>query len=486
MVDTENKKVTFMQALLPVSFLFLVIIYGFILRPYFFNQEPFPLEIVFLSGSIFAITQLRIMGFGWDEIQKSIINKLNKAMPTLFILLAIGLIIGSWIVSGTIPMLVYYGIKMINADYIYVLAFVVPVIFSTVTGTSWGSIGTIGVVIMGVATAVNAHLGITAGAIIGGAYFGDKMSPLSDTTNIAALAVEVKLFDHIRSMMYTTMPSAAIALIVFFVLGFTNPADELPTSIAQVDGTINSIASLFSFNLFLLLPPLIVLYGSIMKKATIPTLLTSTVVAVVLAVFFQSFRFADVIQTVYKGFNTNMAFWAEGTPENVKELFNRGGLYELSEPVIISILVFVYIGAIDKINAMTIIVSRVFNFAKRRSTVIVSSLISAGITNAMTSNQYATSFVVGDAFVKEYDLFNIPRKVLSRSLEDYGTMIEILVPWTTTSIFIVATLGISYGDYWHWQILSLVNLFVAPLLAFAGIGCFYGENEKVKNQENQK
>lgn len=481
MTDTENRKVTFVTALLPVSFLLLVIMYGFILRPYAFDQEAFPLEIVFLSGSIFVITQLRIMGFSWNEIQRSIIDKLNKAMPTLFILLAIGLIIGSWIVSGTIPMLVYYGIKMINADYIYVLAFIVPVIFSTVTGTSWGSIGTIGVVIMGVAAAINAHLGITAGAIIGGAYFGDKMSPLSDTTNIAALAVDVKLFDHIRSMMYTTMPSATIALIVFFVLGFTNPADELPTTIEQVDGTLNSIAALFNFNVFLLLPPLIVLYGSIRKKATVPTLLTSAVAAVVLAVFFQNFRFADIIQTVYKGFNTDMAFWVGDTPPNVMELFNRGGLYELSEPLIISILVFVYIGALDKIDAMTIIVSRIFSFAKKRSTVIVSSLISAGITNAMTSNQYATSFVVGDAFVKEYDLFKIPRKVLSRSLEDYGTMIESLVPWTTTSIFIVATLGISYGDYWHWQILSLTNIVVAPLLAFAGVGCFYHEVDKEKD-----
>lgn len=478
MGDTEGKKITFIHALLPVSFLFSVIIYGFILRPYVFEQESLPLEIVFLSGSIFAISQLMIMGYSWEEIQESIIAKLNKAMPTLFILLAIGLIIGSWIVSGTIPMLVYYGIKIINADYIYVLAFLVPVVFSTVTGTSWGSIGTIGVVIMGVATAVNAQLGITAGAIIGGAYFGDKMSPLSDTTNIAALAVDVKLYAHIRSMMYTTMPSAAITLIVFFVLGFTNPADELPATIVQVEETLNSISSIFNFNLFLLLPPVIVLYGSISKKATIPTLLASTVVATALAFYFQDFRFADVVQTIYKGFNTDMAHWRHTIPPNVSELFNRGGLYELSDPVIISILVFVYIGAIDKINAMTIIVGRVFSFAKSRSTVIISSLLSAGITNAMTSNQYATSFVVGDAFVKEYDAFNIPRKVLSRSLEDYGTMIESLVPWTTTSVFIVATLGISYGEYWHWQLLSLINMIVAPLLAISGIGCFYGEGKK--------
>ena len=482
MSKPNEKKVTFLQALLPVVFLFAIIIYGLVLRPVFLLQEALPLEIVFLSASVFAITQLRILGFAWDEIQESIINKLKKALPTLFILFAIGLIIGSWIVSGTIPMLVYYGIKIINTDYIYVLAFFVPIIFSTVTGTSWGSIGTIGVVIMGIAITVNAHLGITAGAIIGGAYFGDKMSPLSDTTNIAALAVEVKLYDHIRSMTYTTVPSAIIALIAFFILGFIYPAENMPGATEQVDVTLNSISSIFNFSWFLLIPPAIILYGSIRKKATIPVLLTSTVIAVVLAFIFQGFKFSDVIQTIYKGFDTKMAFWIEEVPENINQLFNRGGLYELSEPIIISIMVFVYIGTIDKINAMTTIVGRVFRFAKKRSSVIISSLISSSITNAMTSNQYATSFVVGDAFIKKYDKLKIPRKVLSRSLEDYGTMIESLIPWTTTTIFIVATLGVSYADYWHWQILSLTNIIVAPILAITGIGCFYKERKKKESK----
>ncbi|MBT6767232.1 MAG: sodium:proton antiporter, partial [Prolixibacteraceae bacterium] len=328
MSKPNEKKVTFLQALLPVVFLFAIIIYGLVLRPVFLLQEALPLEIVFLSASVFAITQLRILGFAWDEIQESIINKLKKALPTLFILFAIGLIIGSWIVSGTIPMLVYYGIKIINTDYIYVLAFFVPIIFSTVTGTSWGSIGTIGVVIMGIAITVNAHLGITAGAIIGGAYFGDKMWPLSDTTNIAALAVEVKLYDHIRSMTYTTVPSAIIALIAFFILGFIYPAENMPGATEQVDVTLNSISSIFNFSWFLLIPPAIILYGSIRKKATIPVLLTSTVIAVVLAFIFQGFKFSDVIQTIYKGFDTKMAFWIEEVPENINQLFNRGGLYE--------------------------------------------------------------------------------------------------------------------------------------------------------------
>jgi NhaC family Na+:H+ antiporter len=242
---------------------------------------------------------------------------------------------------------------------------------------------------------------------------------------------------------------------------------------------------MFNFSWFLLVPPAIVLWGSIKKRATIPVLLTSTVVAVVLAFIFQRFTFFDVMQTIYKGFDTKMAFWINSTPENIDTLFNRGGLYELSEPIIISIIVFVYIGSIDKIDAMTIIVTRLFRFAKKRSTVIISSLFSTAITNAMTSNQFATSFVVGDAFITKYDKLKIPRKVLSRSLEDYGTMIESLVPWTTSSIFIVATLGVSYADYWHWQLLSLTNLVVAPILAITGIGCFYKQKKgdtKIKEE----
>jgi NhaC family Na+:H+ antiporter len=480
MSKQNEKKATFLQSLLPVAFLFVVIIYALVVRPVFLNQVALPLEIVFLTASVFAITQLRILGYTWDEIQTSIINKLLKALPTLFILFGIGLIIGSWIVCGTIPMLVYYGIKIINTDYIYALAFFVPIVFSTVTGTSWGSIGTIGVVIMGIAITVNAHLGITAGAIIGGAYFGDKMSPLSDTTNIAAMAVEVKLYDHIRSMTYTTVPSALIALVLFFVLGFIYPAEHMVGAPQQVEITLNSISAIFNFSWFLLIPPAIILYGSIRKKATIPVLLTSTVIAVVCAFIFQNFRFIDVIQTIYKGFNTEMAFWVNEVPENINQLFNRGGLYELSEPIIISILVFIYIGTLDKIDAMTTIVGRTFRFAKKRSTVIISSLFSSAITNAMTSNQYATSFVVGDAFVKKYDILKIPRKVLSRSLEDYGTMIESLVPWTTTTVFVVATLGVSYADYWHWQLMSLTNIIVAPILAITGIGCFYKEQKMKK------
>ncbi len=231
---TTKKGASILHALLPIAFLFCLIVYGLILRPQIWHQPPIPLEIIFILAAVFMITELFILGHSWIDIQQGIINKLGKALPAFFILFCIGLIISSWIVSGTIPMLVFYGLKSINPKFIYLLAFIVPVIFSSLTGTSWGSAGTIGVVIIGIATAMQANLGITAGAVIGGAYFGDKMSPLSDTTNLAALAAEVNLYDHIQSMTITTLPSAALAAIAYFVLGFIYPPEMAVTDMQSL------------------------------------------------------------------------------------------------------------------------------------------------------------------------------------------------------------------------------------------------------------
>ena len=473
----RNKKLSFFQTILPILFLGILIIYGMVLRPKVFHQPSFPLEVVFMLAAFFAIIELLIFGYEWTDIQKSIIHKLSKGFPAILILFAIGVIIGTWIVSGTIPMLIYFGINLINPSYIYILAFFIPIIFSTLTGTSWGSIGTIGVVIIGVAAVIDANLGITAGAIVGGAFFGDKLSPLSDTTNIAAMATEVDLYDHIQSMMVTTLPSAVIAAIIYFILGFIYPPTISKVDAQQVDVTLDAIASIFNFNIWLLVPPLIVLMGSIKRIATLPTLLTSSFSAAVIALLFQPYSSADIMATIHKGFEVKMAYWAQNLPDNIHILFNRGGLYELNEAIIFSIMVFVFIGTIDLIDAMTSIVDRTFGFIKTRSSIIISSLFATAFTNGITSNQSATSFIIGDAFAKRYDESGISRKVLSRSIEDYGTMFESLVPWHATTIFLTTTLGVSYGQYWNWQLLSLINLIIAPTLAILGKGCFYKKSD---------
>lgn len=470
---SSKPNLSFKLKILPVLFLGLLIFYGMVLRPKIYNQPPFPLEVVFMIAAVFAIGQLLFLGFKWETIQESIILKLSRGFPAILILFSIGVIIGTWMVSGTIPMLIYYGINLINPNYIYLLAFLIPIVFSMLTGTSWGSIGTIGVVIIGVSSVINANLGITAGAIVGGAFFGDKLSPLSDTTNLAAMATEVDLYKHINSMMVTTFPSALLAGSIYFFLGFIYPpiGDEINSSL--VNETLESISSMFNFNIWLLIPPLIVLAGSIKKLATLPTLLTSSISAAFIALIFQPYSSANIMSSIHKGFNAEMAYWINSSTDNINILFSRGGLYELNEAIIFSIMVFVFIGTIDLIDSMPSIVDRVFSLVKTKAGLIVSSLLTTGFTNSITSNQSATSFIIGDAFKRRYDKYKISRKVLSRSIEDYGTMLESLIPWHATTIFLTATLGVAYSDYWYWQLLSLINLVLAPSLAILGIGCFY-------------
>ena len=469
-------EVRFFHQLLPMIFLFMLIGYGLILRPNFLQVDPLPLELVFLLASCFSIAQLMMMGFNWEDIQTAVLGKIARGFPAIMILFAIGVIIGSWIISGTMPMLVYWGVKIIDPSYIYIIAFIVPIVFSLMTGTSWGSVGTVGVVIIGVATTVQADLGITAGAVIGGAYFGDKMSPLSDTTNIAAIATEVDLYDHIRSMANTTLPSALVAGIGFTLMGFVSPPEinaEATESASQVTA---QISQLFNFHILLLLPPLIVLFGSLTRKPPLPVLMFSSLSAILLALVFQDFRFGDVLMCLISGFDVNMSVNAGDVAPSMGTLFNRGGLYELNGPIIFTIMVFIFIGSLDLMNAMPSIVRKVFGFLTTKAGLILASLAASVFTNASTSNQSATSFIVGDAFKSKFDSLGVPRKVLSRSIEDYGTMVENIIPWTSTAIFVSAATGVAYADYWHWQLLALANIVVAPMLAILGIGCFYDES----------
>jgi NhaC family Na+:H+ antiporter len=394
---------------------------------------------------------------------------MGRGIPGFFILAAIGMLIGSWMVSGIIPMFVYWGIRLIAPEWLYLLAFVVPVVFSTLTGTSWGSAGTVGVVIMGIALSVGADLAITAGAVIGGAYFGDKLSPLSDTTNMAALGADVDLFDHVRAMLWTTLPSTVVAIVVYATVGFVYPPTGAGTT-AESAAFLAGLDRMFNFTPLLLVPPAAVLYGSLRRMPTIPVLGTGILLAAVLALVTQPFTLADVGASITTGFTAAMAPWAADVPAGVASLVSRGGLYSMREAILVAFLVFFFIGVIDRIDAMSIVVTRLFRFARSARAVVLSSLGAAAVTNAMTSNQYATSFIVGDAFRKKYDEHGVPRRILSRSIEDYGTMLEPIVPWHPTALFMVATLGVPVAAYWKWEVLTLANLVIAPLLVVLGVG----------------
>lgn len=472
---SEHEKPGFRIAIWPLIFFFFLLIYGLFVHPVVFKGGMLPLEVLILMALTFSSLYLMYLGYNWETIMKHITAKVGEAVPVLMILFSIGVLIGSWIVSGTIPMLIYYGISMIDANWIYIFSFLVCIIFSLLTGTSWGSAGTIGVVMIGIAQVYDANLYITAGAVVGGSFFGDKMSPLSDTTNIAALATDVKLFDHIKSMIYTTGPSAILAAAIYLFLspGFQEQTKDV-MQIAQIEQTLTGLENLFEFNILLLLPLGVVIWGSMKKKSTVLTLLISAWIAMLLALIFQDFAFDDIFNSFNKGFSIEMAT-DKSVDYQVLEILNRGGLYNLIEGITISILIFAFIGTLEVIDAIDVVIQKMMKRIRTSSQTVVAALTTTVFTNLTTSNQYATSFIIGAAFKKQFNKMKIPRKVLSRSIEDAGTMIENLVPWTPSGIFMASTLGISSLQYAPYQFLSLINIVIAYVFALTGIACFFNQ-----------
>jgi NhaC family Na+:H+ antiporter len=203
---------------------------------------------------------------------------------------------------------------------------------------------------------------------------------------------------------------------------------------------------------------------------TIPVLGAGILSAAVLALLTQPFTLANVAASITTGFSAPMAAWATDVPAGVASLVSRGGLYSMREAIFVAFLVFFFIGIVDRIDAMSIVVTRVFRFARTGTSTILASLGATAVTNAMTSNQYATSFIVGDAFRTKYDEHGVPRRILSRSIEDYGTMLEPIVPWHPSCLFMVATLGVPVAEFWRWEVLTLANLVIAPVFVLLGIG----------------
>ncbi len=469
----EGKKIGFWTAFLPLGFFFLVLIYGLFVQPVIFQSGMLPLEVLILMALTFSCFYLLSQGFGWETILKHITNKVAESVGVILILFSIGVLIGSWIVSGTIPMLIYHGISLVNPDWIYIFTFLVCILFSLLTGTSWGSAGTIGIVMIGIAQVYGADLCITAGAIVGGSFFGDKLSPLSDTTNVASLATDVPLFDHIKSMVYTTGPAAVIAGAIYIGLSPYFSSSEIAAIAvpAQIEQTLSGLQSIFNFNLLLLLPLVVVVWGSVTKRPTVLTLLSSAWLAMILALLFQDFSFSNIMSSFNKGFSIDMAKGFEGDIKALN-ILNRGGLYNLIEGITSCFLIFAFIGTLDVINAIDVVIKNIMSKIKTQKQTVVAALTSTLVTNMTTSNQYATSFIMGEAFKKKFDKMKVPRKVLSRSIEDAGTMMENLAPWTPSGIFMASTLHVSAIEYAPYQFMSLANIVIAYLFAMTGVACF--------------
>ena len=444
-------------------FIFLAVIIGV-----GFGYYDIPIQPLLLLSAAYAAFIAYRVGLTWEDMEKGITTRLNTAMPAIFIIFAVGVIVGTWIYSGTVPMLIYYGLLIIDPTYFLVTAFVITAVVSVATGTAWGSSATAGVALMGIAIEMNVPLGIAAGAIISGAIFGDKLSPLSDTTNLSALVAEVDLYDHIKHMLWTTIPASLVGLIVWFIVGMN--LDTGTASSDNVTGLTSELSAIFNWNIFMLLPFVIILWGAFARKPIVPIMLLSSVVAVFIGMFSNGFSFVDGFTAMANGFSVDMISPNSEFSETVSSLLNRGGIFSMVTIVVTIFCGYAFAGIVEAAGCLDRILE---SFTKwvQSSWQIVGSTILGSILIVFTAGVASISIIMMGVLMKDaYTKKGMDGLNLSRTLEDSGTMILGFVPWGVSAIYYLEVLGVGVGDYWMWAIPCYLCVVFAMIYAVTGIG----------------
>lgn len=459
--STKNIRLpTLFESLFPILSMIILLGGGYAT----FDLPPEPLMVI---STVIAGLLVKRLGYSYNDILMSISEKIAKTMPAILILICVGLLIGTWMIGGTIPLMVYYGLKMISPTMLYVTALLVTSLVSVCTGTSWGSAGTIGVAFMGVAIGMDANLAATAGAVVAGAYFGDKCSPLSGDTNLAALAAQVDLYEHMCHLLYTTLPSLILSATVMVIYGMNSGLDsDVPERIILITEGLNNV---YNFNLiFLLLPVIIVLFGSITKKPTIPVMLVSALVAMFNAYFIQGFSIYDIIKSAVDGFNVSMINGE--IPTILHNLLNRGGMNSMMGTLLICFCALSFAGTLALSGALEVIVNKILKLVHSTGTMILAT-IACGLTMiGVTCNGQISILIPIEMLRNAYIERGLHPKNLSRTVEDSATIFEPILPWTAAGAYMAGTLGVATLSYLPWAILCWSGIFFATIWGFTGIG----------------
>jgi Na+:H+ antiporter, NhaC family len=428
-----------------------------------------------LAAMVGAVVGIR-NGHAWSDLQKGIVHGISLAMGAILILLVVGSLIGTWILAGTVPTMIHMGLSILSPSWFYAAACVICAIVALATGSSWTTAGTIGVALVGVATVQGLPLGLAAGAIISGAYFGDKMSPLSDTTNLAPAMAGTDLFTHIRHMVYTTVPSIVIALIIFAVIGFVKGGAADAPEIAVIQA---QLGEQFRLGWVMLLPAAIV-FGLVLKRVpAFPALMIGALVGCVWAVLFQQaavLRFVGetdlpVALALVKGAWTAMfdGFALESGNAALDELLSRGGMSSMLNTVWLIISAMTFGAVMEHTGMLQRIAAGILGAVRGTGTLVAATLGTSLGMNIIASDQYIAIVLPGRMFRAEYRRRGLRPENLSRSLEDAGTLTSPLIPWNTCGAFMATTLGVATAAYAPFAFFNLLNPLIAAAYGFAGV-----------------
>jgi NhaC family Na+:H+ antiporter len=434
-----------------------------------------PNQIALIVAAAVAATVGMRLGFSWKELEAGIVHGISLSLGAVLILLIVGALIGSWILAGIVPTMIYYGLQLLTPAIFFPSACVLCCLVSLATGSSWTTAGTVGVALIGIAAAQNLNMGLAAGAVISGAYFGDKMSPLSDTTNLAPAMAGTDLFTHIRHMMWTTTPSILLALILFTVIGLTTTA---PHDTVAVNAILQALGTSFVIGPHLLLPVALVLFLVVRKVPATPALMIGTFTGCIFAVIFQPGAvttlaastdlpgWASLIKGCWKALATGFELTSGNAA--LDDLLTRGGMAGMLNTVWLILAAMTFGAVMETTGMLGRIAEAILGAVRGTGSLIAATLATSIGMNVVASDQYIAIVLPGRMFRAEFARRRLAPQNLSRCLEDSGTLTSVLVPWNTCGAFMAQTLGVATIAYLPYAFFNLINPIVSAIYGFTG------------------
>lgn len=422
------------------------------------------LHSLLLIALVWVAVHSAILGFSFQAIKTAMISGIQKGLGAIFIFFLIGVLIAAFIESGTIGGLIYYGVDLLHPTIFLPAGLVLCSFMSLATGTAWGTIGTIGVVLMGIGGALGIPLPLVAGMVVSGASFGDKMSPVSDTTNLAAMSADTDLYSHIYSMLYTTVPTYIICLIIFTVVGLSYSGQT--ASVQELLDLKQHLAIEFAIGPLALLPLLVLFVLSLKRTPAEISMLGSVATAVVLAVAIQDRSVSEVLNSLHSGYAANTGL------ESLDVLLTRGGIQSMMWTMSLALLALSLGGILDRAGFVRVLLSGLLRRIKRTASLMATTIGAGVVANMSMGEAYLSIIFGGQIFKDAYAEDNLENHMLSRCLEEGATLTTSLIPWTTSGAFITGVLAMSPLEFAPWTFFNYINPLLSIALAYMGFGIF--------------
>lgn len=471
------KEPTFIQSVLPIFLMFITVMIGRVYLGY-------PIEPMILLAAVFAGFMAWYLQCDWSVLESAILGKIDVAMGGMLIIFSIGSMVGTWMFCGTVPYMVYLGIQIVNPEYMLLSAFIVCTIVSVCTGTSWGSAATIGVAMIGIAHGLGLPLAPVAGAALSGCYIGDKMSPLSDTTNLAPAVSGAELYEHIRHMCYTTIPGIILCLIVYTVFG--EGASEKMSTPQEIQLLLDQLSDIYNWNILLLLPPLILITGSVLKWPVLPTIILTSIFSLLLGLGLQdNLEIRDGIIATVSGFKVSMLGYEGEVLPAVEKLINRGGMMSVMENMAILCCAMAFGGIMQGSGMLEVVLKKMLTRVKTDAGLIITTLASCFTLCFSTGSAYLGILIPGALFKNTFLERQLHPKNLSRALEDSATLMDCAIPWASGAIYMSSVLGVSSFDFLPWLVFNVSSIFIAAISALLGIGIVKISKDEAERRLNE-